>query len=31
MPDVIKGINGKNYHSSDIPLDRSVVEILSKI
>jgi hypothetical protein len=31
MPDVIKGINGKTYHSSDIPLDRSVVEILSKI
>jgi len=31
MPNVIKGIRGKNIFSSDIPLDNKIVEILRKI
>lgn len=31
MPDVIYGINGKNIHSCDIPLDIKIVEILRNI
>jgi len=31
MPDVICGINGKNIHTSDIPLNSGVVEILRNI
>ena len=31
MPDAIYGINGKNIHTGDIPIDINVVEILGKI
>jgi hypothetical protein len=31
MPDVIKGINGKNIYSSDIPVDMNIAEILRNI
>ena len=31
MPDIVKGINGKNIISSDILLDMNVAEILRKI
>jgi hypothetical protein len=31
MPDIIKGINGKNIYSSDIPVDMNIAEILRNI
>jgi len=31
MPDIIKGINGKNIHSSDVPVDMNIAEILRHI
>ena len=31
MPDEVRGINGKNIHTGDIPLDMNVIEILRKI
>jgi hypothetical protein len=31
MPDVVYGINGKNIHSSDIPLNNNIAEILVNI
>lgn len=31
MPEVIKGIRGKNIHSSEINLDENITEILNKI
>ena len=31
MPDAIYGINGRNIHTADIPIDINVVEILGKI
>jgi hypothetical protein len=31
MPDVVKGIKGKTIYSSDIPLDKDIAEILTKI
>jgi len=31
MPEVIRGINGKNIYSSDIPLNNDIVEVLRKI
>jgi hypothetical protein len=31
MPEVVKGINGKNIMSSDIPLDETVVGVLRKL
>jgi hypothetical protein len=31
MPDVIKGINGKNIYSSDLPVDMNIAEILRNI
>ena len=31
MPDAIYGINGKNIHTSDIPIDSNVAEILRNI
>jgi len=31
MPDVIKGINGKNIYSSDLPVDMHIAEILRNI
>ena len=31
MPDEVRGINGKNIYTSDIPLDQNVAEILQRI
>lgn len=31
MPDVVRGIRGKTIHTSDIPLDMNIAEILVKI
>ena len=31
MPDLIKGINGKSIHTSEIPIDMNIAEILTKI
>jgi len=31
MPDVVKGIKGKNIHSSEIMIDMNIAEILRKI
>ena len=31
MPDEIKGIKGKNIHTSDIPLENNIAEILLQI
>lgn len=31
MPDEVKGINGKNIHTGDIPLEPNIVEILLSI
>jgi hypothetical protein len=31
MPDEIRGVNGKNIHTSEIPLDMNIIEILRKI
>ena len=31
MPDVVTGINGKNIHTGDIPLDSNIAEILVNI
>ena len=31
MPDEVRGINGKNVYSSDIPLNTDVLEVLRKI
>jgi hypothetical protein len=31
MPDVVKGIKGKTIHTSDIPLDMDIAEILVNI
>jgi hypothetical protein len=31
MPDVIKGINGKNIKSDEVPIDMNVADILRKI
>lgn len=31
MPDIVCGINGKNIHTSDIPIDLNAAEILRKI
>lgn len=31
MPEIVKGINGKNIMSSDIPMDENVIEILGNL
>jgi hypothetical protein len=31
MPDNIKGVNGKNIHSTEIPVDMGIAEILRQI
>ena len=31
MPDEVRGINGKDIFSGDIPLNRDIVEVLKKI
>ena len=31
MPDVVKGISGKDIYSSDIPLNIDILEVLRKI
>ena len=31
MPDVVRGINGKDIYSSDIPLNSDILEVLRKI
>jgi hypothetical protein len=31
LPDTIKGIKGKNIHTTDIPVDMNIAEILRKI
>jgi hypothetical protein len=31
MPDIVPGINGKDIHSSDIPLNKDIAEILVNI
>lgn len=31
MPDVIRGINGKNIHAAEIPVDMDIAEILRQI
>jgi hypothetical protein len=31
MPDVVRGVNGRDVLSSDIPMDWSIVEILRKL
>ena len=31
LPDLIRGINGKNIKTSDIPIDMNIAEILRKI
>jgi hypothetical protein len=31
LPEVIRGINGKNIKTSDIPVDMNIAEILRKI
>lgn len=31
MPDVVRGINGKNINTADIPIDMNVADILRKI
>lgn len=31
MPEIVKGINGNNVMSSDIPLDENVIQILGKV
>lgn len=31
MPDVVRGVHGKNIYSSDIPLNKDIAEVLLKI
>ena len=31
MPDIVRGINGKDIYSSDIPLNSDILEVLRKI
>lgn len=31
MPDMVYGIQGRNIHTSDIPLNNDIIEILQKI
>jgi hypothetical protein len=31
MPEIVKGIRGRDIHSSDLPLDWKIVEILRKL